>query len=64
MSKPIAMDLSPLNATCANCEGPLTIYSYPLPRGTAHCAACSPSWLLGDSRRRVVENGARMRGVG
>jgi hypothetical protein len=44
--KPIAVDLAPLHATCANCGGPLTIYSYPLPRGTAHCAACSPPWLL------------------
>jgi len=45
MPRPTLSDLGPLNALCGHCGGPLTIYPHPLPRGTAHCANCSPAWL-------------------
>ncbi len=37
--------LRPMTMTCIKCGGQLTVYPYPMPKGTSVCPCSSPAWL-------------------
>ncbi len=37
--------LQPMKMTCGKCQGELTVYPAPIPKGMGFCPTCSPAWL-------------------